>query len=279
MKNILVCIDGSEYSQVAADYALHLAQRLGVDLKGLHVLDSTILETPLMIDVDGWVGAETYGEQLQQFREVIEKRAEAIVNQFNDHCRQAGSAAEATTAMGHPSAVILEQEKDYDLVVMGQKGENARHLGAMPGSTAGRVARHSAKPCLVTPAAFKPVSRILAAFDGTSHARQALQQALALGSGLQVPITVLTAADGAARAAADLVLQQARELAAGFQGQVAFEARDGSAVGVILAVIAEGGFDLLVMGAYGHGRIHEMILGSTTAHLVCRAAIPVLLVR
>ena len=37
--------------------------------------------------------------------------------------------------------------------------------------------------------------------------------------------------------------------------------------------------DLLVVGAYGHSRIREMILGSTTTQLIAKSQIPVLLLR
>ena len=37
--------------------------------------------------------------------------------------------------------------------------------------------------------------------------------------------------------------------------------------------------DLIVMGAYGHTRIREWILGSTTSHVLRKARIPVWLAR
>jgi nucleotide-binding universal stress UspA family protein len=37
--------------------------------------------------------------------------------------------------------------------------------------------------------------------------------------------------------------------------------------------------DLIVMGAYGHTRIRELILGSTTSHVIRKASVPVLLIR
>jgi nucleotide-binding universal stress UspA family protein len=40
-----------------------------------------------------------------------------------------------------------------------------------------------------------------------------------------------------------------------------------------------GGVDLLVMGAYGHGRIRSLVVGSTTTAMVRRCKIPVLMFR
>jgi nucleotide-binding universal stress UspA family protein len=39
------------------------------------------------------------------------------------------------------------------------------------------------------------------------------------------------------------------------------------------------GFDMLVMGAYGHSRIRSLIIGSTTTEMLRSCKVPVLLVR
>jgi len=45
------------------------------------------------------------------------------------------------------------------------------------------------------------------------------------------------------------------------------------------ARIAEEGFDLLVMGAYGHSRIRSLIIGSTTTAMIRAVKIPMVLYR
>ena len=40
---------------------------------------------------------------------------------------------------------------------------------------------------------------------------------------------------------------------------------------------AEAGADLLVMGAYGHSRFREMVLGGATRGIIANAALPVLM--
>ena len=53
----------------------------------------------------------------------------------------------------------------------------------------------------------------------------------------------------------------------------------GDADEVISAQLKELGTGLLVMGAYGHSRIREFILGSTTTALIRTCLVPVLLFR
>jgi nucleotide-binding universal stress UspA family protein len=44
-------------------------------------------------------------------------------------------------------------------------------------------------------------------------------------------------------------------------------------------LVTSEGFDLLVMGAYGHSRIRSLVIGSTTTAMIQAAGIPVLLYR
>ena len=42
--------------------------------------------------------------------------------------------------------------------------------------------------------------------------------------------------------------------------------------------VLEGGADLLVMGAYTHSRMRQLILGGVTKHVLAEAAIPLLMI-
>jgi len=53
----------------------------------------------------------------------------------------------------------------------------------------------------------------------------------------------------------------------------------GNAEDEILKFTDENKMDLIVMGAYGHTRIREFILGSTTSHVIRKSRVPVLLTR
>ncbi|MDD5344548.1 MAG: universal stress protein, partial [Smithella sp.] len=47
----------------------------------------------------------------------------------------------------------------------------------------------------------------------------------------------------------------------------------------IIKFIREGSVELMVMGAYGHNRLREFFLGSTSSHVIRKSPIPVLLIR
>ncbi len=45
---------------------------------------------------------------------------------------------------------------------------------------------------------------------------------------------------------------------------------------ILLSYAADHGVDLIVMGAYGHSRLRELVLGGATRHLL-RHTVPVLM--
>lgn len=61
--------------------------------------------------------------------------------------------------------------------------------------------------------------------------------------------------------------------------EVTSRATAGPAEEVIAAAVKEQGIDLLVMGAYGHSRIREFIIGTTTTAMVRTCHVPVLMFR
>lgn len=279
IKSILVCLDGSPHSDAACAYALHLTARLRARLAGLHVLDSRMLEGPLMADLSGWVGAQPYGAQLQQFRELMEQKGEAVLRAFDERCTQAGVEAETLLLMGHPARIILEQEARTELLVLGQRGEHAEWMGDLMGSTVERVIRHSIKPCLVVPETFAPPSRLLAAYDGSAHASQALREAAELAVALDLELVLLSVAENEDTEKANQRMKDGMNLVAAHGCRARSLVGRGKSAQIILESAQAEDCNLIVVGAYGHSRIREMILGSTTTTLVTRSPLPVLLVR
>lgn len=279
IKAILVCTDGSAHSQTAIEYGIALSSRLEARLMGLHVLDSRMLEGPLMADISGWIGAQPYGAQLQQFRDLLQQRGEAVIQAFYDLCEERGIKGEGIVRMGHPARVIIEEEAKAELLVLGQKGEHVDLIGDLMGSNAERIVRQSVKPCLVTPTEYRPISKILAAYDGSGHASQALHEAVELAKAADMELTLLAVADHENREEMETIIQDAVKLAADHGVKTASCVEEGDVVDLILGKAAAFDSDLIVMGAYGHGRIREMILGSTTTQIIATSDRPVLLVR
>lgn len=277
-KEILLCTDGSVHSVVAAEYAFWLARRIEGIVRAVHVTDLRLLEMPLLADLSGSIGAQPYQALLPQLKELHAEKARVILESVAEAARKRGVECVTHHRTGRLVETILEQERHADLVVMGERGEHAEHSGDMLGSNVERLVRRSAKPCLVTPGKFDAITRVLAAFDGSDHARHALDRAVELCRALSLRLTILTVADknnqegkalldGAARLACSSGLTPDTKLL------------EGHADTEIVRFSEAEKIDLIVMGAYGHNRIREFVLGSTTSQVVRKAKVPVMLVR
>lgn len=279
IKSLMVFTDGSDHAAAAITYAIQLARDLKARISGCHILDTRTLEGPLLADLSGWLGAQPYGAQVAQFRTLLEQRGQAILEAFTQDCAANGVDAEALLRTGLPARVILDEEAHAELIILGQRGEHAEQTGEMIGTTVERVIRHTLKPCLITPAVARPIRRILAAYDGSDVSSKALHEAIELAMALNVPLVLLTVAENEGHEQARAVVEDGMRLVRAHECAAAQLVVEGRPDQVILTQAEELACDLIVVGAYGHSRIREMILGSTTQNLVARAHGPLLLVR
>jgi nucleotide-binding universal stress UspA family protein len=278
-KNILLCTDGSPAAEVATDYAIWFARQTGARIHVLYITDVRILEGPLLADLSGALGAQPYPALLPQLQQIQREKAGAILAAAKTRCDDAGVACETAHETGTLVQVMLEQEKRADLVVLGQRGEHAPWLPGLLGSSVERMVRASIKPCLVTPEKFRPVTHMLLAYDGSAESRKALQAGIDLARALRIELTINTVCERETEEAASKALSEALEQANSHKLRAHAQLSHGNAEAEILKHCEKAGADLIVMGAYGHTRIRELILGSTTSHVLRKAAVPVLLVR
>lgn len=141
ISQILVPIDGSEYSRHAARHAVRLAQAFASTVAFLHVVSDTVV-----------------AELAQRETDDGERRAhERLVDQGQAYLRDVARVAEEAAVPhreivgdGDPCAVICETATSIgaDLIVMGKIG----HRGArriLMGSVARRVIESSDRPVLI----------------------------------------------------------------------------------------------------------------------------------
>jgi len=278
-KNILLCTDGSPLADVAAEYAIRLAKQLGGRVTALYVIDVRILEGPLLADFSGALGAQPYAALLPRIEQIQREKAEAILKAVSSRCAAQGVQSEAVHRTGSLVGTMLHYETNADLVVLGQRGEHARWSEAMLGSTVERMVRASVKPCLVAPDRFRPIRHVLLACDGSAESNKSLRAGIDLAVKLQVEATIVTVCQNENKDAASEILQQAHQRAIDSGLTAHAQLEHGNAETQILKLCERIGADLIVMGAYGHTRIRELILGSTTSHVLRKAQVPVLLTR
>lgn len=279
VRHILIPTDGSEFGKTAIAYGIHLAGKLDIRLIGLHVIDVRLLQGPVFTDLSGSIGLPPYQEYLPAMESSLEAKADAILREFRDQCEAAGIHPVTKKITGVIEETIIEEgKKCCDWILLAQRGEHF-HIdgGAILGTIAQAVVRHSGKPVMVTPEHFREIRNMALAFDGSAPARNALTLAGELSVRADWPLSVVIIAD-------DPVLgenrsEQARELLKPLLPDPAILVLKGKEDRELIKLTREGTVDLLVMGAYGQNRLREMLVGSTTSAVIRKSAIPVLLTR
>jgi len=274
IKQILVPTDGSEYATVGVAYSVALAKQHRASLVGLYVVDVKLLEGPFLRDISASLGTAPYVNYQNNIGLILEERGKAALETLQERCRKAGVPVETHLDTGSVSPTIIEYGERVDLIVMGRGGEHGEWLDGLLGSTTERVVRRSACPVLVTGRSDARISRFLVAFDGSAHARKALHFATNLGETWLVPFEVLVVS-----ANGEAIMDEAKRYLEAHDLSVDYSIRDGDPREVILSHAEEREADLLVMGAYGHSKVHELLLGCTTQHVLNHAKCPVLLTR
>lgn len=279
IKSILVALDGSEHSHAASRYAVWLAERMQATVRGLHVVDVVSIEGSgsFLHDVSGSLGFEPYLDFSSKMREVLHERGRILLDGFLAQCGEHGVRADVQLGSGIVANEICEYARTSDLVVVGHRGVNERFSTGLLGGTTESVTRKCPKPVLAVPTDFRPITHPLLAYDGSERASAAMHQAAELASAMKLPLTVLHAGKDDVTTAR--TLDEARRYLDSYDLAVECIARTGHANEAIVEVMTGTDHDLLVIGAYGHGRIIEMVLGSTTEYVLRNTSAPVFLCR
>ncbi len=279
---ILIPVDGSASSATAVDFGLYIAPKLDATLAGLHVIDVYLIQGPIMTDISATVGMPPYDGFFEAVEKSLKEKADAVLKDFDQRCKTAGVDCHSKKTVGKISDVIIEEAQNADLILMARKGEHF-HLkeGGLLGSVAEAVIRHSGKPVLVTPEKFREIESMGLAYDGSPPAKKALQLSLSLSVKTKWPITVVIITADAQKAAQ--LSAQIEEMnqpdETRDQADCEVIVLSGKEPDEILKFIREGAVELMVMGAYGHNRLRELLLGSTTSQVIRSSPIPVLLIR
>jgi nucleotide-binding universal stress UspA family protein len=279
---IIACVDGSIYSESVADHAAWAARQLSAPVELLQVLGRR--DTPVT-DYSGNITAEAQASLLAKLAAIDAERARLVfehgrlvMEQVRGRLVSQG-LPDVTITLRHGDLLeaISEREATANLIVIGKRGEAADFARLHLGSNLERVVRASHRPILVASRAFKPITRALIAFDGGPSATKAIDHAAQSPLFAAVAIQVVTVGKDDAETRGRLDAAAARLSAKG----LAVDTRivPGIPDKAIASMVEANGIDLLVMGAYGHSRIRNLIIGSTTSEMIRSCKVPVLLFR
>ncbi len=284
MLKTIALIDGSVYAHSVCDAAAWVSNRAGASVELLHVLGRREGAAD-KADFSGNIGLGARTALLEELAELdaqkaklTQKRGRALLEDAKDHIVNAG-VSDVTTSLryGDIAETIQELELDAHMIVVGKRGEAADFAKLHLGSNLERVVRSTQRPVLVASRKFEPASKLLIAFDGGESVGKAIDHMIRsqIFSGIGCHLLMVGQETAASRTQIEDAASQLRD--AGYE--TSCDIKPGQSEKVIAAEVEAGGYGLLVMGAYGHSRIRNLIIGSTTTEMIRSCMIPILLYR
>jgi nucleotide-binding universal stress UspA family protein len=255
---------------VPAEARLRLAQRLAGQFEA-HLVGVNIVLPPLVASGLYGEAAIYAGPQLLEAQRLAnEELSQRVRRSFDRLCAQ-GPQAEWRQIEGEPAAVLAVECHTADLAIVGQN--------KAPEVESWRVAEHlvvaAGVPVLMLPDGEVPeVGRqVLVGWDGSREACRAVHDALPLLRRAE-KVEICTVGD---RPSANLDAAAAMLRRQGVTVTAERITDTGGGIGqTLLDRAAATNADLLVMGAYGHSRLRELVFGGATRHVLFEADMPVL---
>ncbi|HEV2187412.1 MAG TPA: universal stress protein [Stellaceae bacterium] len=275
-KDILVYVDSTGASRLRLQVALTLAGRFDARLSGLHVIPKPDVPPYFKPSV-----VERVAKIYSQNAKVAAAQAETL---FREETRAGGITSTWECTAGDMEELIAERARFADLLVLGQfDTENPPTISSF--LLPAKVVFGSAAPILVIPntGKFGDAGRHpLIAWDGSREAARAISDALPLLKGAEKvsllsidPLRQGHMHDGTHLS--EIVAHLARHGVVATAKEIALVAP--RVTNDLLEHASRIGADLLVMGAYGHSRVWEFVVGGTTQDLLEKTTIPVLMSR
>lgn len=274
LKDILVHVNSSKHCGARLELAVWLAQTYGAHLTGLYTIPEFY--------VPAYVAAQLPPEIMKTQRAIFEGARAKAKAEFEARMAKAGIESEWREADGDPAEMAALNAHYSDLVVVGQNDPDEEMPDAEFG-VAERVLLDSGRPTLIVPYAgsFKKVGeRVLVAWNASAPASRAVADALPLmAKSKKVTVLAVNPTHGPEGhgdvPGADISLHLARH---DIKAEASHIYADDVNVGdMILSRAADEGVDLIVMGAYGHARVRELVLGGATRTILDHMTVPVLM--
>lgn len=281
---VLACIDHSSYTPSVCDYAAWAAARLDAPLEFIHVINRQ-MDTARKLDLSGSIGLGAQEALLEDLSSLDEKRGKIaqesgrlLLEGARQRAIAAGVAApEARQRHGELVETMTEMEKSARLFVIGKRGETGDAAPEHIGSNLERAVRALHRPLLVVPKEFRAPRTVMIAFDGSTTTRKGVEMIAASPLFRGLPCHVVMADAGSATAREQLAWAREMLESTGFPTTTAMIPGDAEAV--LADYLQAHEIDLLVMGAYGHSRIRQLLVGSTTTSMLRTSTVPTLLLR
>ncbi|MDI1267322.1 MAG: universal stress protein [bacterium] len=273
-RNILVHIPSERPVRPVIDVAVALTTARRSHLDAVAIGYESMGAVGLMVEGGGAAVAAVMGEEQHRALD----RANAAIAVFETEARLAKISYGVRSIAAIPAEAgrtVGALARLYDLSIVLQPD---RSSSTYDNEIPQELLFNSGGPLLVVPYIHKGplvTHHIGIAWDGGRLAARAVRDALPFLTGAE-KVTVIAVNEVTGEASSDQVVGHLarRGIAARVQHLTVDR---GDVQGAILSIASESNIDLLVMGGYGHSRLHERILGGVTRGMFDTMTVPVLM--
>ena len=273
LKDLMMVADHSDESEATFDYAATLAEDHGAHLIVFYPVP---ILPPAM-----YMGIEYSTDWLAAVADNIREQADSCRRRFEERAGKRGIDMEWRSAEGEPSRLAAEFSRYVDITVMTQRGGGHGREDAQ-GLTEYFILE-SGRPVIQVPyigAPAVPPRQVVVGWDGSRTSARALHDAMPLlvaaesvellgihrdnhpddaGDVAEIDISAHLARHGVNVEAKVLVAEHIEPAE------------------LLLSHVSDCGAQLVVMGAYGHSRLRELVLGGMTRGILQSMTVPVLM--
>ena len=275
-RSLLVLLDHASSCAARTACAMRLAKDLDCHLVGLAPTD--LIDLPATPKA-----AASLNEYAALVWDAVRDQAERAADTFRDACHAAAvKSFEAEIDEANKVESLVRHARCSDLTVLTQADPSSPNF-YMAKTLVESVILRSARPTLVLPYAgrFESIgNRVLVAWNDSREAARAVSDALPM---LQRAGQVEVASWNEAATTEDQTMRPQLDalhkwlMRHGVSAQMRVEPAGANIADAMLSHAADTNADLIVMGAYGHSRWAEVVLGGATRGLLASMTVPVLM--
>lgn len=270
IKDLLVHIDSTHAVEKRLEAAIGMARTHDAHLTGLYVIPTT--------DFPAFMEVPSAFEAIQKVRQYREQEAERAQVAFEEVTRRAGIHAEWRCVEGELTEKLGESARYADLLIVGQHNPDEHDANQ---GLADRLVLEVGRPCLVIPyiGARETLGKcVLVAWNARREAVRAVNDALPILQNADCVVVLAVNPFYGEAGEGDIPSADICHHLARHGVRTAAEttvAKDIDVASLLLSHAADMGADMLVMGAYGHSRLREMVLGGVSREMFQTMTVPV----
>lgn len=284
MEKIIVGIDGSKESFDSYKCVARFFPEEEINLEAVFVIDERKTQIPFIYSgaaydvayerlyIPATPGLKDFYEKMNKDNRIFAEKCIKICNniELTSNFNQTGTILE-----GDPAEKLQEYSKGTDLLVLGQRGENAAFKRELIGSTSEDLIRKAEVPVLICPQEEGSPGKFLLVHEGSSSSENAFEFYInnfgVVNSELIVLITehfddIKTS-----------IVEKLKNLED--KGvKVVLENCNGSAAKKALELMNIHSIETIILGSHGKHKLAEYLLGTVTVHIIRKSSLPVFIV-